>query len=128
MSTDMQTGSPPSTDGEALDPRRWLALGVVLVAAFMDLLDAGIVFLALPSIGQDLHAGYAALQWVAAGDTLAFALVLITAGRLGDIVGRRRLSWSGWPASPAPRRPARPPRAPSCWWRPACSRAPWRPR
>ena len=91
MNTDGTTASPSSTQEERLDPRRWLALGVVLVAAFMDLLDAGIVFLALPSIGQDLHAGYGALQWVAAGDTLAFALVLITAGRLGDIVGRRRL-------------------------------------
>jgi EmrB/QacA subfamily drug resistance transporter len=47
--------------------------------------------MALPSIQQDLHAGYAALQWVAAGYTLAFALVLITAGRLGDILGRKRL-------------------------------------
>jgi EmrB/QacA subfamily drug resistance transporter len=91
MSTDLKTASPPSTDGEVLDPRRWLALGVILVAAFMDLLDAGIVFLALPSIQQGLHAGYAALQWVAAGYTLAFALVLITAGRLGDILGRKRL-------------------------------------
>jgi EmrB/QacA subfamily drug resistance transporter len=91
MNTDSTAASPPSTDGEVLDPRRWLALGVVLVAAFMDLLDAGIVFLALPSIQEDLHAGYAALQWVAAGYTLAFALVLITAGRLGDILGRKRL-------------------------------------
>src|SRR4029450_8652836 len=40
---------------------------------------------------EDLHAGYAALQWVAAGYTLAFALVLITAGRLADILGRKRL-------------------------------------
>jgi MFS family permease len=73
MSTDGTTASPSSTQEERLDPRRWLALGVVLVAAVMDLLDAGIVFLALPSIGQDLHAGYAALQWVAAGYPLALA-------------------------------------------------------
>jgi EmrB/QacA subfamily drug resistance transporter len=91
VSTDSTATSPPSTQGVDLDPRRWLALGAILVAAFMDLLDAGIVFLALPSIQQDLHAGYAALQWVAAGYTLAFALVLITAGRLGDILGRKRL-------------------------------------
>jgi EmrB/QacA subfamily drug resistance transporter len=91
MSTEVTTASPPSTRTEAPDPRRWLALGVILVAAFMDLLDAGIVFLALPSIQEDLHASYAALQWVAAGYTLAFALVLITAGRLGDILGRKRL-------------------------------------
>jgi EmrB/QacA subfamily drug resistance transporter len=89
--TGTTTVSPSSAREEELDPRRWLALGVILVAAFMDLLDAGIVFLALPNIQQDLHAGYAALQWVAAGYTLAFALVLITAGRLGDILGRKRL-------------------------------------
>ena len=81
----------PASTLQRADPGRWLALAVVLVAGFMDLLDAGIVFLALPRIQQDLHAGYAALQWVAAGYTLAFALVLITAGRLGDILGRKRL-------------------------------------
>jgi EmrB/QacA subfamily drug resistance transporter len=81
----------PASTLQRADPGRWLTLAVVLVAGFMDLLDAGIVFLALPRIQQDLHAGYAALQWVAAGYTLAFALALITAGRLGDILGRKRL-------------------------------------
>jgi MFS family permease len=58
----------------------------------MNLLDAGIVFLELPGIQQDLHASYAAPQWMAAGYTLAFMLVLITAGRLGDIFGRNSKS------------------------------------
>jgi MFS family permease len=89
-------------------------LAVILVAAFMDLLDAGIVFLALPHIQQDLHASYTALQWVAAGYTLAFALVLITAGRLGDMLGRKRLFLVGWPASPSPPGCAPPPRAQPC--------------
>ena len=90
MSTTLETHPAAAAAGPA-DRRRWLALAVVLLAAFMDLLDAGIVFLALPSIQQDLGASYAALQWTAAGYTLAFALVLITAGRLGDILGRKRL-------------------------------------
>jgi MFS family permease len=91
MSSDLTTTALPSTRADELDPRRWLALGVILVAALMNLLDAGIVFLTLPSIQQDLHASYAALQWMAAGYTLAFTLVLITAGRLSDIFGRKRL-------------------------------------
>jgi Major Facilitator Superfamily len=91
MSSDLTTTALPSTRADELDLRCWLALGVILVAALMNLLDAGIAFLTLPSIQQDLHASYAALQWMAAGYTLAFTLVLITAGRLSDIFGRKRL-------------------------------------
>jgi EmrB/QacA subfamily drug resistance transporter len=74
-----------------LDPRRWLALGVVLLAAFINILDTGIVFVAIPSIQADLRASYSAIQWMAAGYTFAFAVGLITGGRLGDIFGRRRM-------------------------------------
>lgn len=77
------------------NPLRWQALGVMLLAAFMDLLDTTIVNVAIPSIQQSLGATYAQLQWVVAGYTLAFALTLITAGRLGDIYGRKRMFLSG---------------------------------
>ncbi|MFJ4653649.1 MFS transporter [Nocardia sp. NPDC088792] len=73
------------------DPRRWSALAVVLVAGFMDLLDSTIVNVAVPSIQRDLKAGYAQVEWMISGYVLAFAAVLITAGRLGDIHGRRRM-------------------------------------
>ncbi|MFG3118197.1 MFS transporter [Streptomyces sp. NPDC048197] len=73
------------------DRRRWTALAVVLTAAFMDLVDATIVNIALPSIQQDTGATFSSLQWVTAGYALAFALGLITGGRLGDIHGRKRL-------------------------------------
>src|SRR5262245_37112998 len=79
------------TVGETLDPRRWRALIVVLFAAFMDLIDATIVNVAIPSTQRDLDATYSQIQWVVAGYSLAFALVLITGGRLGDIVGRKRM-------------------------------------
>jgi EmrB/QacA subfamily drug resistance transporter len=75
----------------ALDPRRWLALAVVLGAVAIDLIDATIVNVAIPSIQQDLAASAAAVQWMVAGYTLAFAVVLITGGRLGDAFGRKRL-------------------------------------
>jgi EmrB/QacA subfamily drug resistance transporter len=73
------------------DPRRWLTLGVLLLAAFMNLLDVSIVNIAIPSIQRNLGASYADVQWALAGYTLAYALVLITGGRLGDTFGRKRL-------------------------------------
>ena len=61
----------------------------------MDLLDTTIVHIALPAIQQSLHASTAQLQWVAASYTLSFALTLVTAGRIGDIVGRKRMVLAG---------------------------------
>lgn len=73
------------------DPRRWRALFVLLLAAVLDLIDVTIVNIALPAIRSDLGASTAALEWIVAGYTLAFALGLITGGRLGDVLGRRRV-------------------------------------
>ncbi|MEV5936510.1 MFS transporter [Streptomyces sp. NPDC052079] len=73
------------------DPRRWRALWVTLVAAFMSLLDVTIVAVALPTMQEDLHASPAQVQWVVSGYTLTFALALVTAGRLGDALDRRRI-------------------------------------
>ncbi|WP_026424225.1 MFS transporter [Actinokineospora inagensis] len=70
---------------------RWLALVAVLAAEIMDLLDATVVGIAAPSIQQHLGGGSTMIQWVAAGYTLAFAVGLITGGRLGDLFGRRRM-------------------------------------
>jgi EmrB/QacA subfamily drug resistance transporter len=74
-----------------LDPKRWVALIVVLVAGFMDLLDVTIVNVAVPSILRDLHADYSQIEWIVAAYVLGFAAVLITGGRLGDTFGRKRL-------------------------------------
>ncbi|HST66798.1 MAG TPA: MFS transporter [Mycobacteriales bacterium] len=78
-----------SGDGYTPDPRRWRALAVVLVAGFMVLLDVSIVNVALPSIAAGLKAGDNALQWVVSGYALAFGLVLVAGGRIGDARGRR---------------------------------------
>jgi EmrB/QacA subfamily drug resistance transporter len=72
-------------------PGRWHALTVSLCAAFMTLLDVSIVNVALPSIERDLGASATAVQWVVSGYALAFGLVLVPAGRLGDTLGRRRM-------------------------------------
>lgn len=84
---------------EALDPRRWMALAVVLLAVAIDLIDTTIVNVAIPSIQEDLGASAAAIEWIVAGYTLAFAVILITGGRLGDSFGRKRLFLIGVPAS-----------------------------
>ncbi|MFE5584475.1 MFS transporter [Kitasatospora sp. NPDC056531] len=73
------------------DRRRWIALAIVMVASFMDLVDVTIVNIAIPSIQQDTGASFSAIQWVTGGYALAFAIGLITGGRLGDIHGRKRL-------------------------------------
>ncbi|WP_406201829.1 MFS transporter [Kitasatospora sp. NBC_01560] len=66
-------------------------LPVVLTATFMTALDVFVVNVAAPSFQADLRAGPAAVQWVIAGFALALATGLITAGRLGDRYGRRRV-------------------------------------
>lgn len=94
MSTPTTTAEPGPAPGGA-DPRRWIALAVVLTAGFMQLVDISIVNVAIPSIQRDLDATYAQIQWVLAGYQLAFAVMLITGGRLGDIFGRKRLFITG---------------------------------
>ena len=70
---------------------RWIVLAVVLAAEVMDLMDVTIVNVAGPSVRADLGGGATTLQWLSAAYTLAFAVLLVTGARLGDIFGRRRL-------------------------------------
>ncbi|MGZ8693639.1 MAG: MFS transporter, partial [Gaiellaceae bacterium] len=74
---------------------RWLVLVIVCVAQFMVVLDATIVNVALPTIRRDLAASDTALEWIASGYLLVFAVTLITAGRMGDRYGRKRAFLSG---------------------------------
>lgn len=84
------------TDRDASDPQPtgwgpWLGLAASLAAVFMQLLDATIVNVALPSIAVDLGASPSQQLMAVSGYVLAFACTLITAARLGDILGRRRV-------------------------------------
>ena len=72
-------------------PRRWLAAIVMITGALMDMIDVTIVNVALPTIRHDLHASATQLEWVVSGYMLAFAAVLIIAGNLGDLLGRKRV-------------------------------------
>jgi EmrB/QacA subfamily drug resistance transporter len=77
------------------NPDRWKALTVCLVAGFMTLLDVSIVNVALPSIKTGLNAQENALEWIVSGYALAFGLLLVPAGRLGDARGRRSVFMIG---------------------------------
>lgn len=87
MSTSVLTEPAPA----AKDVFRWGPLLVVLAGTFVTFLDFFIVNVALNSIGAELHAGPDAVQLVVTGYGLAFAVGMISGGRLGDLYGRRRL-------------------------------------
>ncbi|MCP3760681.1 MFS transporter [Streptomyces sp. TBY4] len=92
--SDISTGTAaPATEAEVQPPSRraWLGLAVILLAAFMELLDVTVVTVASPEIQSSLHASYAHVQWVLAGYQLTFAVGLVAGGRLGDIYGCRRI-------------------------------------
>ena len=72
-------------------PNRWLAMSVLLIANFMNMIDVTIVNVALPSLQSSLSATESAIEWVVAGYILAFALGLLPFGRSGDIYGKRRV-------------------------------------
>ncbi|MEV6792191.1 MFS transporter [Streptomyces sp. NPDC051320] len=88
-------GGGRGRDNPEPDPHRWQALAVCLMAGFMTLLDVSIVNVALPSIREGLGAHEAQLQWVLSGYALAFGLLLIPAGRMGDARGRRAVFMTG---------------------------------
>ena len=79
------------TKDQVGDPRRWLALPVLLTGAFLPILDFNVVNLALPAIRQNLGATSSEVQFVISAYAATYAVFLITGGRLGDLFGRRRM-------------------------------------
>jgi EmrB/QacA subfamily drug resistance transporter len=77
------------------DPKRWQALAVLGVAYLMVVLDVSIVNVALPSIQKQLHFSTGSLEWVVSGYALTFGGFLLLGGRLGDLLGRRRVFMVG---------------------------------
>ncbi len=103
MST-LTTSSPgaqvlePAAQSEAerkRERRRWTALAVLCLGQLMMVLDATIVNVALPSIQRDLHFSQGNLTWVIDGYLITFGGFLLLAGRLGDLVGRKRVFLAG---------------------------------
>jgi EmrB/QacA subfamily drug resistance transporter len=77
------------------DRRRWASLFVVCLAQLMIVLDVSIVNVALPSIQHDLHFSQANLTWVVNAFLVTFGSLLLLAGRLGDLAGRKRVFLGG---------------------------------
>jgi EmrB/QacA subfamily drug resistance transporter len=75
--------------------RKWWTLAVVLITVFMLLLDVTIVAVALPTISAALHPSFSQLQWIVDGYALMLTVVLLTAGMMADIYGRKRILTGG---------------------------------
>lgn len=82
---------PGITQPRPRSTRRWLALGVLALAQFLVVLDASIVNIALPVLGEQLSMSTTALAWVITAYVLAFGGLLLLGGRLADRYGHRRL-------------------------------------
>jgi EmrB/QacA subfamily drug resistance transporter len=78
-------------DGTKPDPRRWLTLAIIILAAFIVVLDNSILYVAIPTILREFDTTLPSLQWVITGYALTFATLLIIGGRLGDVYGHRRI-------------------------------------
>jgi EmrB/QacA subfamily drug resistance transporter len=88
----------PTTSEESerkRERRRWIALGVLCLGQLMMVLDATIVNVALPSIQHDLHFSQSSLTWVINGYLVTFGGFLLLAGRVGDLVGRKKVFLAG---------------------------------
>ena len=93
--TTATTMQRPAEGGERTDPSRWIALVVLCVGMLMIVLDVTVVNVALPNIQSDLHFSQSSLAWVVNAYLIAFGGLLLLAGRLGDLLGRRRVFLAG---------------------------------
>lgn len=90
------TGSAPATTAAPRGLRsRWTALGVLSTGVLMTVLDGSIVTVAMPAIQNDLGFTPAGLSWVVNAYLIAFGSLLLLAGRLGDLIGRKRMFLAG---------------------------------
>jgi EmrB/QacA subfamily drug resistance transporter len=80
---------------QAAERRRWFALVVVCLAQLMNVLDSTVVNVALPKLQHDLHFTQANLAWVLDAYLISFGSLLLLAGRLGDLIGRKRVFLAG---------------------------------
>ncbi|MFC9284361.1 MFS transporter [Streptomyces collinus] len=96
--TGAAVGTPepyPALAGAPVGRARWFVLAVGLTCTFLVVGGVSIANLAMPSLQRTLHVGFGAVQFVVAGYGLVYAVFLITGGRLGDVLGRRRVLLGG---------------------------------
>jgi MFS family permease len=92
---DRDPAPSPEPAADVQDPRRWRALAVLLLVQFMLILDISAVNIALPAIAGDLGFSRSGLTWVVDSYVLMAGSLLLLGGRLGDVLGRRRLFLAG---------------------------------
>src|SRR5436309_371539 len=91
-----QTGAEPRSTGTVQpSSSRWLSLLVLCAGFLMIILDSTIVNVALPSIQRDLGFSQSSLAWVVNAYLIAYGGLMLLAGRLGDLIGRKRIFLSG---------------------------------
>jgi EmrB/QacA subfamily drug resistance transporter len=90
MTNDVRAAAAPDSPS-VIYRHRWWILAVVLAAECMDLIDSTVVNVAAPQIAHQFHATSTSLQWIVGGYPLAIAVGLIIGGRLGDLVGRKKM-------------------------------------
>jgi EmrB/QacA subfamily drug resistance transporter len=92
---DLQQPNTSEETERKRERRRWIALAVLCLGQLMMVLDATIVNVALPSIQHDLHFSQSSLTWVINGYLVTFGGFLLLAGRVGDLVGRKKVFLAG---------------------------------
>jgi EmrB/QacA subfamily drug resistance transporter len=95
LAADAQITASAAEIASKRERRRWIALAVLCLGQLMMVLDSTIVNVALPSIQHDLNFSQGNLTWVLDGYLITFGGFLLLAGRLGDLVGRKRVFLSG---------------------------------
>jgi len=95
MNTIPERSNPEGLPRAAGADHRWRALALVCLVQFMVILDIAIVTLALPSIKTSLHFSETGLQWLISAYTLTYGGLLLLGGRMGDLLGRRRVLMVG---------------------------------
>ena len=98
----------------AEENRKWWTLAAVSFALFMIMLDNTVVNVALPAIQRDLGIDVSKLEWVVTGYALSFAVLMLTGGKLADMLGRRRIFLFGLAVFTSRRCSAGSPGARSC--------------
>src|SRR5690625_7757931 len=93
--TESNNNPPPSEITSKSDPLRWRILFVLLACIFLTLLSVSVDNVALAAIQKGLGASHADIQWVLSGYALAFGVILVSAGRAGDLMGRGGLFIAG---------------------------------
>src|SRR5882724_1753868 len=94
-STTLPLHAPATSAAASGNASRWWALAIVVAAQFMFVVDAFIVNVALPSIRTDLHATASDMQGVLALYQIAFAVLVVAGGRLGDVYGSKSILLAG---------------------------------